>query len=234
MMKSNQRGITLISLMIGLVISMIAVLGMTSLFRTVIKNNVKASNDARITSERAAAFLIADMHLHDAGFGTDTEDDLDTKLLLLKRAVLPSNGKGVLRDIDRVDISSSQAYKENTTIIWRFKRDLPSPPDSLPEPSYCAGLHTTDTGIYYLHTEEECANVQAALSHTWKSQKLVDGLEFKITLERKDTESCHGFGVADTSYLSVKLETEHSLGEGVDADKISLSSSTCLLNFSKP
>lgn len=233
MMQSNQRGITLISLMIGLVISMIAVLGMTALFRTVIKNNVKASNDARITSDRAAAFLIADMHLHDAGFGIDTEDDLDTKLLLLKRATLPSNGKGVLRDIDRVDISSSQAYKENTTIIWRFKRDLPSPPDSLPEPSYCAGLHAAGTGIYYLNPVE-CTNVQGSLASTWETQQLVDGLAFEITLERKDTGLCRGFGVAGTSYLSAKLETEHSLGEGVDADKISLSSSTCLLNFSKP
>lgn len=224
MMQSNQRGITLISLMIGLVISMIAVLGMTSLFKTVIKNSVNASKDARITSERAAAFLIADMYLHDAGFGIDTEGDLDKNLLL---------GKGKMGAINRVDISSPDVYKKNSTIIWRFKA-LPSPPDYLPVPSsYCAGLHTTATGIYYLNPVE-CTDVQSSLARTWETQKLVHDLAFEITLERKDSGLCHGFGVAGTSYLSVKLETKHSLGEGDDADKISLSSSTCLLNFSKP
>lgn len=246
MMQSNQRGITLISLMIGLVISMIAVLGMTSLFKTVIKNSVNASKDARITSERAAAFLIADMYLHDAGFGIDTEGDLDTNLLLLKSAVLPSSGKGKLsagKDPDDntivpvpVNIASPGAYKENTTIIWRFKQALPSPPDYSPEPEpepHCAGLHTTATGIYYLNPVK-CTDVQSSLARTWETQKLVHDLAFEITLERKDSGLCSGFGVAGTSYLSVKLETKHSLGEGDDADKISLSSSTCLLNFSKP
>ena len=212
----NQRGVSLISLMIGLVVSMIAVLGVTTLFRTVLKNNTEASVSAQITAERASAFLITDMHLHDAGYGTDGTEDTN---LAFFASSSPSGSR------------ITPAEGEGKSLIWRFKK---SPEPDSTNDYLCAGLSLEGSAIYLLTSKTvPCNSVTAAANGNWEKQKLfqtppLDDAGILLNFEVTRT-LCSGFGVAGEGSLKVTLQTEHNLGP--DLDPIQLDSTTCLLNF---
>lgn len=226
MNRSTQHGVTLISLLIGLVISMIAVLGVTTLFRTVLKNNTEASVSAQITAERASAFLITDMHLHDAGYGVD--GSADSNLLLLSSALLEGSSLSGTPHLP----SSWGNEKNGNALIWRFKNGLDSTNTS------CAGLFlkegsATSPSYIYSLTIDNCNTLQTA--GTWSKQLLLETPPLKgaaIALNFKAAETiCAGFGVAGTGNFQVILESQHRLGSEASDPTIDLTSTTCLLNF---
>lgn len=230
---TNQRGVTLISLMIGLVISMIAVLGVTTLFRTVLKNNTDASIRAQITAERASALLIADMHLQDAGYAaTGAADD---NILLMTSAKLSDEGvlSGTSKKPDTwaKKESDTTPATEGNALVWRFNNSAePGTNDHR-----CAGLWLDSNSIYFLSSTDVCSSVNSALSNKWDKQLLVnipsvDGEDYSTTTVFKVFQAqCSGFGIAGEGGLQVTLQTEHSLGS--DFLPIQLGSTTCLLNF---
>lgn len=67
----KQRGMTLISLMIGLVISMLAILGSLSLYKTLISVATDSKLDAQHDGQLAAAMLTVQMEIQNAGYGID-------------------------------------------------------------------------------------------------------------------------------------------------------------------
>lgn len=230
MKTCSQRGVSLLSLLIGLVISMIAVLGVTSLFRTVIKNNTEASQNARVTAERAAAMLIADMHLADAGFGL--EGSLNINLLLLQGAELKkideNDENSFVEIIDATEVTSISG--EGNALIWRFDESALTEAASYT----CAGLYASDDGIGYLSlpSGSECNSVSEAFNDKsdWKLEPLVErGPKFSIEIKRD--ADCSSFGIAGNSQVQVTIRTSHKIGDGTD-DEIELSSTSCLLNFS--
>ena len=218
MKTCSQRGVSLLSLLIGLVISMIAVLGVTSLFRTVIKNNTEASQNARVTAERAAAMLIADMHLADAGFGL--EGSLSVNLLLLQDAQLNEDETAV------TGTAVTSISGEGNALIWRFNESALTEAASY----VCAGLYASDDGIGYLSrpSGSNCDSVSDALGESdWKLEPLVErGPKFSIEINRD--ADCSSFGIAGNSQVQVTIRTSHEVGVG----EIELSSTSCLLNFS--
>lgn len=226
----NQRGVSLLSLLIGLVISMIAVLGVTSLFRTVIKNNTEASQNARVTAERAAAMLIADMHLADAGFGL--EGSLSVNLLLLQGAQIDGEADGSVK-VTGTEVTSVSG--EGNALIWRFvDSELTSDGPDL-DSKACAGLYASGDGISYLSRSSECKNFDVASFEEsgWKLEPLVEGgPEFSIEIKRD--ADCSSFGIAGNSQVQVTIRTSHKIGDGTndEDDEIELSSTSCLLNFS--
>src|SRR5690606_32129584 len=68
---ARQRGISLISLMIGLLVSLLAVLGMMALYRTVMHTTTESAAYARLSGDRSAALLAAHGYLQEAGFGIE-------------------------------------------------------------------------------------------------------------------------------------------------------------------
>lgn len=217
MMLNKQRGMSLVSLLVGLLVSMLAVLGMTTLFRVVVKNNTEATLSARATSERASAVLITDMHIHDAGFGTD--GDAEKNLLLLRNAFI--NERGSLTG-SRLHLEDP-GVRSGNALLWRYKEDFED------SEHYCAGLYSEEgNGIHYL-PPQLCGNdVADALQLNWERQPLVGQAEFRLEVEHHDeSDGCHGFGVAGSGYLSARVKTVHQAGD----QEIPLSSTTCLLNF---
>ena len=83
----RQRGITLISLMTGLVISMVLVLATLMLFQRMVRASTAARMDAQADAQRSAAFLSAGIAAQEAGYGIDAAH-AGTHLVVLKNAAL--------------------------------------------------------------------------------------------------------------------------------------------------
>ncbi|WP_437882450.1 PilW family protein [Pseudomonas sp. LRF_L74] len=72
MRKLNaQRGMTLVSLMIGCVLSMLTILAMLALYKNLIQVAVVATKDANHDGQLASALLVAQLELQGAGFGLE-------------------------------------------------------------------------------------------------------------------------------------------------------------------
>ena len=83
----RQRGITLISLMTGLVISMVLVLATLMLFQRMVRASTAARMDAQADAQRSAAFLSAGIAAQEAGYGIDAAQ-AGTHLVVLTNAAL--------------------------------------------------------------------------------------------------------------------------------------------------
>ena len=215
----RQQGVTLISLMVGLLISMVALLGMMSLYSTVVQSTTQSTRDARIAGERSAALLLASRQLLGAGFGiVDTTYGKD---LLLKVG-------GSLDTDDRLSGGTSVAIgNEGNTLIWRWI----SQPGEVGEKRWCGGLHvqpssSEQAGLYMLQPQT-CNTVTDPES--WEVRPLLidnsdaagESIPITITIEDGD---CSVLGIAGGGQVSVSLRTEdHSSNEII--------STTCLINF---
>ena len=69
MKTRGQRGFSLVSLMVGTVVSMIVVVAMVAVYKVTLHLSVSAAQDARSDGQTASALLIAQMALQNAGFG---------------------------------------------------------------------------------------------------------------------------------------------------------------------
>ena len=83
----RQRGITLISLMTGLAISMVLVLATLMLFQRMVRATTAARIDAQADAQRSAAFLSAGIAAQEAGYGIDAAQ-AGTHLVVLTNAAL--------------------------------------------------------------------------------------------------------------------------------------------------
>ena len=83
----RQRGITLISLMTGLAISMVLVLATLMLFQRMVRATTAARIDAQADAQRTAAFLSAGIAAQEAGYGIDAAQ-AGTHLVVLTSAAL--------------------------------------------------------------------------------------------------------------------------------------------------
>lgn len=214
----RQAGISLISLMIGLLISMIAVLGMMSLYNTLVKSTVQSTRDARIAGERSAAILVASRQLLGAGYGIDaTRND---ELLLLTETTLTLDG-------DRGSLTGGSVVVgdgEGNALIWRAR------PDGLN--TWCSGLYappsSEQVGLYLLQPQR-CGTVTEP--ETWEVRPLfIDNNDaadersrLPITISIKSGD-CRVYGIAGEGSLDVSLDTRDRTGNEV-------TSTTCLINF---
>ncbi|QIB49629.1 PilW family protein [Pseudomonas sp. OIL-1] len=214
---SRQRGVSLISLMIGLLISLIAVVGMMALYRTVVHTTAESGSYARMTGDRSAAVLTAHVHLQEAGFGID-EARLGADLAFCSGNL----AQGLLT------IGTCSASRRGTLLLWRTQSTG----------ERCAGLYMAPTGDLQYLKPQPCAG--AALGGAWQQQdrvrlytKSLDGAVFD-SMELRE-ESCQALGVAGAGALKVNLVAHHPVAEQYDAADpdtfVLINSSTCLINF---
>ncbi|WP_057631621.1 PilW family protein [Stenotrophomonas humi] len=78
--RRHQAGQTLISMMVGVVISLITISAMLVLYKTMIEVSANASRSALRDGQVSAALLAAQMDLQSAGFGVPAADALSSKL----------------------------------------------------------------------------------------------------------------------------------------------------------
>jgi len=99
MMRTRQQGTTLISLLVGMVVSMLAILASVSMFRDLVTTSAEAKADARQEGDLSLAVLRLDAELQAAGFN-------------MGRA--PGDG----RNLDFLTVAAADGSRHD--MAWRF------------------------------------------------------------------------------------------------------------------
>jgi prepilin-type N-terminal cleavage/methylation domain-containing protein len=210
----KQRGVTLIELLIGLLLSSIAIAGMLLTFRSTLQVTARANPAAIADGERIAALLRTHLLLQKAGYGVDTSD-IDT--LVLGMDDLSWDGSGL----------QSGSTGLGSSLIWSSDSNL----DGVVE---CEGI-VPSTGGGLVFVRADCANAA-----TWQSAQNWVGVDLvappspempeaalAVTM---DGSACSPVGVGDPAadvLQGVTATVDITLSTGVV-----VSSSTCLYNFS--
>lgn len=216
--RTFQQGVSLISLLVSIIISMIAMMAMWKLFQTTVHNTTQASRDVRITGERSTGLLISSMRLQIAGYGLMKPSRADDLLLLRGTSVGTGNilsGTTVVGD------------GEGNALIWHY--DLM---DGSGNSHRCAGLYAPagadEKGLYEL-TEKACTSVSQAMDSAWQLRPLIfdvkdiaDPLSASIIIDT--SVACRGLGVAGSGAVNVSLSVNEVTGNQIK-------STTCLMNF---
>lgn len=213
--EHRQRGISLISLMIGLLISLLAVMGMMALYRTVMHTTAESGVYAQLAGDRSAALLVAHTYLQEAGFGVE-DATLGDDLALC----------GASMSSGRLAASACTGGGSGNLLLWRASTHA----------AHCAGLHITDAGALEYLSPQSCAG--GLLSGEWAPEQrrelyasAVPGAGF--TALEIVSEPCQALGVAGEGAVQVRLQAQHpvAVDSGAQAESVPVVSTTCLVNF---
>ncbi|MFA5628502.1 MAG: hypothetical protein WC965_13670 [Thiohalomonadaceae bacterium] len=213
----RQQGVTLISLLIGLLVSTVVLIGMLVIFRNVIQTVVPASEDARSDGERVSGVLAAQIMLQDAGFGIESAPAYGTHLRVLVGAT-QSNG-AVNGGIQATSDQTGNA------VVWRKRVD---------DNDRCEGLFADrDGGLWHIVANSTCNSIDAGLNGTAtpliQQSRHPDGAVAPITFaytELAPSKECRPFGIGTgvAGKITVTIAIENSTGHLIE-------STTCLANF---
>ena len=219
----QQSGITLISLMVGLTISMMVTVTMLMVFKNVILSTGDARAGASTDEQRTAALLRANISLQDAGYGIDAPAS-PRDLLVLSNATLDRTTK-------KLAASVAANGTPGNAVVWSLRPNLVT--------TQCAGLvydPATDGsgGLKYLPAQDCIAGAQGS----WQTLVWAPAVWAAIPKDRLpefpslssvtwtlQQTACKPFGITATEgSLTLTLSTNN----GNDAV---LSDTLCLINF---
>lgn len=213
-LRASSRGATLISLMVGLTLSMLVVAAMMLVLRNLAHTTGTARADAQADDRLVSSLLSAGLMLHEAGFQVD-QPKLGTDLIVIKEAVL-NEGKltGTL-------LSSGKG----NLVLWR---------QMLGSTIQCSGLLAPKEGGLKRLQGPACIN--AGDLSTWESLSWTEQVVTSRTDPDKATsdyalqisaadKTCTPFGIASpATHLQVTLEAPNS-------NMNTLTAVECLGNF---
>ncbi|MGS0537012.1 MULTISPECIES: hypothetical protein [unclassified Pseudoalteromonas] len=198
---NKQYGISLISLLIGLLISSIVLIGMMMIFRNTIQTTVPASESSRSDGERVSALLSAHMLLQDAGFGI-ADAAYNTHLRILNDDTLVA-----------LDAPSGSIATGNT-IVWL---------SDIAGSIQCNGLRAdTSGGLWRVSCDTMMGNITPTARLVLPSQYSTDDVE-PITIVATRAP-CWPFGIGVEGSIKITLVVQNSTEHFID-------SSTCMVNF---
>ena len=218
----RQRGITLISLMTGLVISMVLVLATLMLFQRMVRATTAARIDAQADAQRTAAFLSAGIAAQEAGYGIDAAQ-AGTHLVVLEDAKLDgSTLSGTSVSQGRTpNIVDHNGY----AVVWAEKA-TGATGDPL-----CSALlapSLSDKGGLRKLGPVPCADAAAFSALAWTALPLSDAPAAPVTITWREA-ACTPFGIAAGTGAPEKvlltLTADNSNG-------VQLETSQCLANVS--
>jgi len=208
-----QRGVSLISLMVGMVISLIVILGMLAVYKTTIGVTVQAGQGATTDGQRLSALLSAQTVLQGAGYGIDGAA-LGKDLVVLAGAGL--DGGKTLTGAS----AGTAAPLEGNAIVWGTKIDA--------DGSYeCSGFYAPATGGLVRLPAVACNSAGNWNSVGWSPIPVVEDTRV-VTISLglvTAAEGCKSFGIGGAGRFWVRLQTTNS----TDTDA---TATTCLSNFS--
>ena len=209
----RQRGITLISLMTGLAISMVLVLATLMLFQRMVRATTAARSDAQADAQRSAAFLSAGIAAQEAGYGIDAAQ-VGTHLVVLTSAALADSAlSGTPASLGAT--GNAVVWAENATGARRCSALL------APSGSGQGGLRKLGP--------VPCADAAAFSALAWTALPLSDAPAAPVTITWR-AAACTPFGIAaGTGAPKVLLTLTAANSNGVV-----LETSQCLANVSAP
>lgn len=211
--SSKQKGVSLISLLVGLLVSSIVLLGMMVVFRNTIQIVVPASEVARAEGERIAALFASHAMLLEAGFGMDPKAQQGPHFGVFKDASL--NGGSITGTL----ISDGE---EGNAVLWT---------KIVEGDEFCEGLYADEDGGLWRVTEENCNDISGGVEGD--ARRLVepprivdedlDSLAIRIT---RAAYPCSPYGIGDAIMggIAVTLTMPNATGQVVE-------STTCMVNI---
>lgn len=207
--RGAQHGLTLVSLLVGLIISMILIVATLMLFQNMARITATARGEARTETLRSAAFLGADMALQGAGYGLAAAQ-IGTHLLVLPDASLDADGT----------LTASAHAAAGNAVVWAQAIDGSTRCQALLSPA--AG------GLLQLHSAENCADATDFGSLTWTPHTLIPAQHPAIDVTFSwAAQPCSPFGIVAaplTDKVQLTLSTAHHNG-------VPLATSLCLSNL---
>lgn len=201
---NKQVGISLISLLIGLLISSFVLVGMMMVFRNTIQMVVPASEASRSDGERVSALLSTQILLQEAGFGI-TDAAYGTHLRILNGASQVALG------------TANGATASGDTVVWL---------KNINGTVQCEGLRATNIGsLERVSCNSAMGNITAATQLILPSQH-ADGITTALTITAR-RGTCRPFGVGSSGNITVSIAAPNSTGH-------TLSASNCLVNYVTP
>ncbi|MCR6685678.1 prepilin-type N-terminal cleavage/methylation domain-containing protein [Pseudoxanthomonas sp.] len=187
--QARQRGYTLISLMVGLVISLLTIAAMLAVYKMVVEVSGQASADSLRDGQVASGLLAAQIELHEAGYGV---------------VELPELSDGETADASQIGlyaIAVDAADKRNVT--WRSSEG-------------CARLEIApgndrSVAVYY-QKPEPCADIPSASWAEGKQVLVAYGQPWK---ERDGTAAANA---ASGTYLDMAADAGDSGFRIVNSD----------------
>jgi hypothetical protein len=201
-------------MMVGVTISMIAILAMMTVYKTTLRVSGEARRGAATDGQRLAALFAAQSLLQEAGFGIASAA-YGTDMVVLSGAVLEPTSK----KLSGTAVGSLPA--SGNAIVWGTQTDGSN--------YMCNGLYApTDGGLIRLPAIA-CTGATAAASVAgvaWNKTVLVDDKTAgrSILIRVKTAAPCQPFGIGGSGNMQAVLETQNSTGASAVA-------STCLANF---
>jgi len=211
MSKSWQRGVTMLSLMIGMVISLIATIGLLAVYRDALHVTVYAQASTTTDSQLAGVLMRTAASAEDAGYGI-ASPAYGTHLVAINGATM-SAGK-------LSGTSATVPASAANAVVWATMNGATM---------QCAGFYSPASGGLQYLNPTACANATAWNTLAWVATPVTGQLQPTITPQAINfgitQAACEPYGITNTqgSYTLTVL-SKNSLGNNV-------SSQQCLLNF---
>ena len=211
---TQQRGVSLISLMIGLVISMLGILAMLAVYKTTVKQAAFAGQGATTDGQRMAALFSAQTLLQEAGYGVD-KAAYGTDLVVISAATLNGGSLG--------GTAQTALPATGTAVVWGSKTAT----------TYmCQGLYATATGGFVRLPAVACTAATEWNTLKWSPVDLVADTKaeqgFSVQVQKSSAAAgCKTFGITGGGALLAVLNTTNSTS-------LAATGTTCLTNFPLP
>ena len=234
------QGVTLVGLMVGLVISMLVVVGMMTVFRTVVQATLQSRQTAAEDDRRVSALMRMALHLQDAGFGLQAPA-YGAQLLVLSGASLALASDGTYR-LSGTRVEPDVENAASNAVLWAY--DL-----SASGTVQCAGFvyeaadNAADNAaarLVYL-APANCSGVALADLSTlaWTRQTWLQGSEAEPVPSLHfalRTGECRPFGIGGGRGGLVLRVLSARSGDDTQnkSDAIAVEAAQCLVNFPAP
>ena len=245
---NGQRGLSLVGLLVGLLVSMIVILGMLAIYRSTVQVSVRAGEDAAQSNQKVSGLLRADKYLQSAGFGLVEPEYGGESLYLISGASLSGGVGGTLSGTPETP-SGTPLQATGNAIIWYREDDADLNGAIDNSEKICEGLLARANGndfdgLLRLLPESNCGGADTWNSIDWTASILVSApllenypaMLIQVTEAEDSADACQPFGIGDAATpgnsasggllvtLSIQVSTQ-------DSD---IASSTCLANFVFP
>jgi Tfp pilus assembly protein PilW len=202
-----QRGMSLVSLMVGLVVSLVATVGLLSVYHNSLVVTTSAIKSSTNDSQLASLLLRTGASIEDAGYGIASAS-FGTQMVTLSGAVLTGT---------TLTGTVAAAGATANAIVWATHSGATT---------QCAGFVAPPMptgGLVYLQPTT-CANAAAWSALAWPSTTVAGQstapIYFTVT-----QQTCEPYGItATTAKYLVTISSSDSIGASV-------SSQQCLMNF---
>lgn len=221
----SQSGVTLVSLLVGTVISLIAILGTLTLYKSLVQNTATTVQAAKRDRVLAAALLTAEKEVLGAGFRVTTPEDA------LRLAAV------TVDDDNEPTVSSSNAYgssapplsdtAEQNALLWYYETATTT---------HCAGLATLRQGKKSILAliNKSCTSASFPDDGAWDSLTSLaeialddeeDPSPILLYLTRGNCYPFHRNGESASNAVIITISVTPS------TDGAAVSQETCLINF---